>query len=136
VALVKWVQVRGAIMAKNQLRSNMQLVEMMREAFLSRTYVTIFSVILVVVATAVHFHNAIDGTCWMPIASISAGVIFNIIALATRLNEHHVFGYWLIGTGLVTLIIGNIQPHLVMALSFGVGSIGYALVAYITEGKK
>lgn len=136
VIVVKWVQVRGAIMAKNQFRSNMQLVEMMKEAFLSRIYVTIFSMILVVVVSVIHFHGAIEATRWMPIAAICAGVIFNIIALATRLNEHHIFGYWLIVTGLVTLIIGNIQPHIVMALSFGLGSIGYALVAYIFGQKK
>jgi hypothetical protein len=133
--VVKWVQVRGAIMAKNRLQSNVQLIQMIRDAVLSRTYVTIFSVIIVVVASAIHFHVMVEATRWMPIAAISGGIIFNIIALATRLNEHHVFGYWLIVTGLITLMIGNMQPHLVMALSFGLGSIGYSLVAYIIGGR-
>ncbi len=133
---VKWVQIRGSIMAGNDVRKGMPFLQMMKEAVFSRVYVTIFSVMFVIIAASVHLRDAIDATCWMPLAGITTGIIYNIIALATRLTEHHVIGYWLIVTGLITLIIGNIQPHIVMAITFGLGFVGYAAFAYITGGKR
>lgn len=63
------------------------------------------------------------------VASIGMGIIYNSIGGFTRIWQYLVTGYWLIVTGLLSLLFDDISPFVWLAVSPGLGFFIFALIS-------
>jgi len=64
--------------------------------------------------------------------AIGFGILWNSLGTGFALTEYLVFGYWMLVTGTLSLLIGGIHPLLWIAVIFGFGFTAFAVFAWLT----
>lgn len=76
------------------------------------------------------FFCAVDQERYIiPTASLGIGLLYNSIGGMTRLRQYLIVGYWLIVTGLLSVVFTEISALVFLALSPGCGLLLFALIS-------
>lgn len=72
----------------------------------------------------------------IPTIAIGLGLITNGAAIGFRISEMFVMGYWLLLSGVISLVFNHISSCISLSYTIGLGFIFFSIAAHISSRKK